>query len=733
MIDPSMEAIDDASFRPAQLMYRPSVCADGEFVFEHNTGELVDAGTILKEVGDCAKDYARLPHARGRQRPRLVAQEAEDPRTKSGLVGAFCRTFTVPEAISEFLADVYVDPIEIGGETRYTHAGGEGVNGAIICGDGSFLYSHHANSDPAAGRLLNAYDLVRLHRFGKLDAAVDVETAPVGSWPSIRAMNAWIDTLTEVRAQIVEDLYPEDADTPEHPSSDTGPVETKPREDTQPLADGLPPPLPRPPGEPQEDWFPNLMAFDGAGNSRGTQPNIRTILQNDPRFRGRIAFNLLRNDPVLLRDLNPGISGLPNLAVADTRGGDLWVDLHDIYLRDILLAPLGSKPGIGGYGLRSAAREDVRDAVRVVAEQWRFHPVRDYLEALPAWDGRNRSLFTDYVRTEDNAYYREAGALFLMAAVARVCNPGQEWQHVPILVGPQGCGKSTFLKSLFGETWSGELTVDLKSNADSMAHMEGYWALEFPEIANFRRAESEDAKSFITATKDKGRKPYAKRPEEHLRQCVFLGTTNEKRFLKDPTGNRRYWPIVVGDGMIDNPGLITDRDQIWAQALHAYREACRSFGYRRVKLRLSSEADAIAKQLQGRHEEEMSERVIAGRLQMWLETPRPAEQFDLSAPDRDRARRAEEHLDGDDIPPLWAVPTKVCIALIEDQAGLTLRESEALRPRRIGRAMDGLDGWAPTENPLHFKGYGKTRGWRRQGATDKELRQGYKLVPAPVE
>ncbi len=184
--DPSMESLDPVSFRVTQLMYWPSVCKDAEFYTFHNKGDLVQPKQILEAFGDW-EDHTKLPRSeRDESQYSAAGKKPEDPEDKDGLVGAFCRTYDVPAAIDEFLSDVYVDPIESHGGTRYTYAGGTTAHGAIVYDDGKFLYSNHMH-DPASGHSQNAFDLVRIHLFGDLDKKAREGTTPM-SMPSVKAM-----------------------------------------------------------------------------------------------------------------------------------------------------------------------------------------------------------------------------------------------------------------------------------------------------------------------------------------------------------------------------------------------------------------------------------------------------------------------------------------------------------------------------------------------------------------
>lgn len=195
----SMEAVDDVSFRPAQIMYWPSVCKGAEFRSFHNEGRLLNPDKIFEKFGDW-KDWTRLPYAESRGlKMATQGKKAEDPRDKKGLIGAFCRAFDVEAAISEFLPDVYELGDPHSNKPRYTYTHGSSSNGAVVEDDGLFLYSHHG-TDPCSERLVNAFDLVRIHKFGDLDNTAPADARPT-ELPSFGAMKELCRDYPEIQAE----------------------------------------------------------------------------------------------------------------------------------------------------------------------------------------------------------------------------------------------------------------------------------------------------------------------------------------------------------------------------------------------------------------------------------------------------------------------------------------------------------------------------------------------------
>jgi len=198
-----------------------------------------------------------------------------------------------------------------------------------------------------------------------------------------------------------------------------------------------------------------------------------------------------------------------------------------------------------------------------------FHPVQRYLKSIQ-WDGVSRldSLLLKYCGATGEAEYLSAvGRKFMVAAVARVFHPGVKFDHVLILEGAQGIGKSTFVSTLGGQ-WTSDTLRDI-SGKDVIDDMRGRWLIEIGELASLNRAEANDLKAFITRTHDVARKAYGRRSQTYPRQCVFVGTTNDDEYLKDSTGGRRFWPVTCTSFNI--PQLQKDREQLWAEALACYQ------------------------------------------------------------------------------------------------------------------------------------------------------------------
>lgn len=212
---------------------------------------------------------------------------------------------------------------------------------------------------------------------------------------------------------------------------------------------------------------------------------------------------------------------------------------------------------------------DLWEAIQGIARKFHYHPVRDYLSAL-AWDGvpRLETWLKTYLNAEGDArYLRAVGVKTLVAAVARVFVPGVKFDNVVVFEGGQGVGKSSAIKILGGK-WATDAYID-PNNKDTINTIQGNWLIEMAEMVQAHKSEAESLKAFISKTEDRARLAFEKKAQSYPRQCIFIGTTNQDEYLQDETGNRRFWPVKVGELMRSE--LVKDRDQIWAEAVHCFK------------------------------------------------------------------------------------------------------------------------------------------------------------------
>lgn len=259
------------------------------------------------------------------------------------------------------------------------------------------------------------------------------------------------------------------------------------------------------------------------------------------------------------------------------------------YLEDIDLTLARHWLANGDYSLEAPVNL-MHDATALIAHRHRVHPVKDYLEKL-VWDGKPRigTWLKDYCKAvAPEPYLTEVSRKFLCAMVKRVFEPGCQMDYILVLEGNQGAFKSSAARALAGDKWFMDNLPDLKDK-DAMLNLQGKWLIELGELANIKRADYSQVKAYLSRRTDTVRPHYGRIQADVPRQSVFIGTVNEGQFLKDPTGNRRYWPVKVG--ICNAKKLSADRDQLFAEAVHVYKSGTE-------QLFLSSEANVLALELQ---------------------------------------------------------------------------------------------------------------------------------------
>ncbi len=538
-----IDKFDDTSYQPQRMMYWPSTSQDGEYVFRYTDAAFLEPDEVLATYHDW-QDISSWPmSSRTAEIVQRAAAKQQDPLEKTGAVGAFCRAYyPISEAIEAFITTY--QPCDE--PNRYTYT--EGSTGAgVVIYDDKFSYSHHA-TDPASGQTCNAWDLVRLHKFGQLDADVDPRTS-ITNRPSFKAMEQLAMNDDRTKQQIFRDKEAEAAD-------DFG----------EPL----------PEDAPQEEWR-HLLKVSSKGATEQSITNVVTILNHDPKLRGCIAYDALSNTLVTRRDLPWRTSN----------GISPWVDADDSNLR-LYLEQL--------YGI--SGKDKIYDAVSTVAQRARFNPVMDYLAAC-TWDGVPRvdTLLIDYLGADDTAYTRAVTRKTLVAAVARIYRPGCKFDYMLTLRGAQGLGKSSIISKLAGDWFSDSFTA--VQGKESYEQLHGVWIMEVGELAGMRKSEVEAIKLYISKRSDRFRPAYGRWTQEFPRHCIFIGTTNESQFLRDATGNRRFWVVdTPNDPAKDlwkdlTPEVIR---QIWGEAVELFK--------RGEKLYLPKDLESVAREVQEIYEEE---------------------------------------------------------------------------------------------------------------------------------
>lgn len=720
LLDPQMENVDPVSFRPAQMMFMPTVSKDGEYRVHIDTeGDFLDWQAYLDvfeaEEGDW-RDLSNLPTTASEGPLRQTKEKAEDPTEKEGPVGTFCRAYDIMDAIDKFLPDVYEEVDETTSKPRYTYLGGTTRNGAEVQDGGLFLYSHHG-SDPCSDMLVNAWDMVRIHKFGQLDEKIDMDT-PMGKRPSWKAMMEFVLKDELFKEHLVKDKYEsvEDIDAefdevgdidddyvpgiPNHELDEIEDLIGTPEVDDHiapkylPGEDGLPvltASSSTPPEKAKKGWLAKECEFNPSdGMLMNNLSNTRIIVQSDARLYGVIQFNEFKHERVMRKDFQSKIDGLWTIYCENRHDGDPWEDYHDDVIRAMLEYPNGD--GKRGYGMKVTDR-DLKAAINIASKQWTFHPVRQRLLSFK-WDGVSRveELFIKYLGAPDDAYHREIARLWCIAAVTRVFEPGHKFDFVPILEGLQGKGKSTFIEILALD-WSGTLQANFHDTQKLMEELKNVWIAELPELGNMSRSAVEDIKAFIAGVQTTVRMAYARNPTTFKRQQVFMGSTNKSEYLADTTGNRRFWPVHCDVDDIDLNGLRRNVEMIWAEAVYLYRCMRRDQPEGTLPLYLSNpkaKAEALARQESRRQQTEADH--YAGQILDYVDTAfRDGDDFD-EAP--------------------WAYRHEICAIEIWERA---LGENGKLGRGpllEIQRAME-IIGWRWETKRKSFKNYGQQKYWQR--------------------
>lgn len=769
-----MKQVDKVSSRRAQMMFLPTISTDQKYQFLANEADLLDPDEMFawfeEKYGDWT-DLSNLPLYEGEEVLRQHSDKAEDPWLKPGVIGDWCRAWPIEDLIAEFLSDIYVPGDSGTGKPRYTYTGGSASNGAVVEDDGRFLYSHHG-TDPVGEMLVNAWDLYRIHFFGKLDEKAK-EGTTIGDMPSSKAMREFVvtdkkyqDVRTASRydmAAMFEDADaggdPEDdleTDSPEYTETadaaeddeptaedlfdedDLGPIpeeeKTAARESSSGSAGAADRPTgksgKRPKNPASKTWFSDELEMDQNGNIKSNIHNVAAILYNDPRFYGAIRYDLFSGHERLFYDIKSKTDNVPNLLVQDRGFGDRWQEIGHLTIRAILATPNG--PGKVGYGLGTVAERDIAGAVTLCALRNAYHPVKDYVEAQ-TWDGVERAsdLFVRYLGVPDTAYARETARLVLIASIARIYEPGHKFDFAPVLQGPQGIRKSSFIETLYTVRWFGEINCKLDETQKIAETIGGKWGMEFPELAAFRRTDHNDAKQFMSAREDVVRKAYDREVSVIKRQTVFWGSTNDETYLKDPTGNRRWWPQIVDVPYIDTTDLAENLPQIWAEALILYKAMREQEpDTTDLSLFLSGDAKAGAEALQEGAREHGLIESWAREIEGWLEQPVTLHAF-ANHYGKDAGEFVAKGIDPGD---LWVQRTVFCAA---DAAELGLKldwpSKNDLHVKGLDRAIKAITGWVPAREGARHRRWGSSqRAWFVSAAYDEATTsKGYVFVDAP--
>lgn len=630
-----MDLFDDTTYQPHRLMYWPSTSRNGEYVYQVMDGDILDPDAYLGMYDDW-RDVSTWPvSSRESEAVKKAAKQQADPLTKTGAVGAFCRTYPIREAIEKFLPDVYAPSAM---EGRYDYIPADSSAGVIII-DEKFAYSFHA-TDPACGQLLNAFDAVRVHKFPDDDPK-----------KSYNAMAEFAAADERVKLRIFEEKRQAAAEDFDEADPDA--------------------------------WKKQLQYEKKSMELKNNLHNLMLILENDENLKG-IVFNQLA-DGMEIRGNVPW----PHPA-------KFWRDADDAQLICYVDA---------AYGTFSARNYDI--AVTKAVDDRSYHPIREFFETLPAWDGVERAdtLLIDYLGAEDTPYVRAVTRKELCAAYCRVYHPGIKFDSMIVLNGDQGIGKSTLIAKLGGEWYSDSLNLSDMNDKTAAEKLQGYWIMEIGELAGMRKADLDKVKAFISRQDDKYRASFGRRVTPHPRQCVFFGTTNSQNgYLRDITGNRRYWNVKVpGNGRYKPWDMDADTvKQVWAEVM-VYAKAGE-------KLYLPPELEAYAKEEQ-RAAMERDDR--EGLVQEYL---------DMLLPDTwnsmDVYKRRDYVRDADDPMRPGGSVRRMEVSNMEIWCECFGKAKEDMKPSdsyAISAIMERMDGWSRTGKARVLPIYGKQRIYRRNG------------------
>ncbi len=368
------------------------------------------------------------------------------------------------------------------------------------------------------------------------------------------------------------------------------------------------------------DWL-GRMDQTADGNFLSSVNNIFLALTNDARLKGVICYNQFSNRLVVRKGFAPKIEGFKPIVCDDPING---TELSDTMISSLRLFLENRRPG--GYGMQNVPERNLKDGIATAAEHNRFHPVREYLTGLK-WDGKRRMdrLFVDYIGIPDDDFAQEIAYNFMVSGVARIFEPGHKFDSVPIVQGPQGIRKSTFFATLaVNPAWFGTITIS-KDERQMIMGMMGKWILELPELSGFARNEVQHLKHFMSSPIDNTRLPWGRTNMDFPRHCVMAGTTNDEAYLRDDTGNRRYWPMQAGVDKIDTDKLKAERDQLWAEAYDEYlyqreKHPRSVMEYLPLYIRSQSALEK-AKEAQDNAMEDGAASMWASEIAEWLESP----------------------------------------------------------------------------------------------------------------
>lgn len=574
-------AIDAASATPSQIMFTPAAKDESLYEYGSELNRPLASGSLFQSAPDSPEGVVSL----GRVRKK-------DPLTLKGIAGEFCKHY---QDLDE-LIEVFKLPYErVGSRFRYIHADKSSAPGMSPLPDAPLLYFSNHGSDPASGRAQNAFDLVRIHKFGARDAGY--EGAVIHS-PSSLAMKNFLATHEGFRQRRADAAYgnmarPDAASIPLTASEDVSTLTQEPEpaqesEEDEELGSG------------SLDWTSQLIRHEKTLQVEDRIENYDLIYQHDPIFRSlwwnlRGDYEAIMSADYDLRDGSP-----PQVNEADVHG------LKDHIERQ--------------YGIRRVSMQRVEGILARVRRERRIDPVKQYLQRL-TWDGIPR-LETCLPGAEDTPYNRMVAKRTLIGAVARAFKPGCKVDQSLILYGGQGVGKTTWIERMARGYTAGLGNIQDKDTLITAARS---WILVSDEGHALNNADFNELKDFLTRQRDVYRLPYDRSATEVPRRWVVWGTTNDPMMLRERDGNRRFLIVDVLEQMDFDKYTPEYVDQVWAEAVALYDDGN---GERPV---LSPAEEVLAEQARKSHT--MEDNLVATITEA-LESPVPLAWERMSMPER---------------------------------------------------------------------------------------------------
>lgn len=552
-----IEYFDATTFQANRIMYFPSVSIDGDYMCEEFG--LLDAKGVYLDPEKMLDKYLDYKNIAEFQKPHYIAgistKKIEDgkmpnsTKTKYRIVNAFNTEYSIIEAIETFLGEVYQKEST---QDRYTFIGGESKSGLVILNE-QYAYSHHA-TDPAQGRLLNAFDIVRIHKFGKQDVDI-TEQLEYEKYTKSSSYGAMVDYIRGNLPSVMKHMPEFEKLNRNEREFTNGEIETEE-------------------GSVEEnDWRLTLdyMGTEADRHPKSNARNIKIIFENDEYFKDLFYFDSLRDAICFNRTPPWNKEKLKGETVSDEDDSEIRIYLNTVY--------------------QISGKDLIYDSVVHQASKRRRHPIRTFFANLPEWDGTPRieTIITTLYDIKSNEYYKQASKAWWVGIVQRIMRPGSKFDMMLVICGEQGVGKSQFGKSVATLNWGGDMTqIDSQPNffgddelpfdkKDAYEQLGGIMIYELPEFEKYyKKSDASTIKSFVSKTSDKFRKSYGRRVGEYKRQCVFVATTNDMRPLRDRTGNRRFLPFYSRlprhKSRLYEPNYWNEeiRNQCFAEAIYYY-------------------------------------------------------------------------------------------------------------------------------------------------------------------